>query len=196
MNKNLTKITLISGLALILYHFFKWYLVEFLTPFVMPFLSIIVHGLFFLILIFTIIHLIKYKNWKPLIIQLIIIITWICIPFNEIYINLDFIIYKEDREKVIALIEHKELTPNVHYDSRQIHLPTQFASTSKNGGDVIIQQNKNGISVFFFTYRGILDNFSGFIYTPNDTRPNKYDFNNEYKEITKIEKNWYYVTSY
>ncbi|MBE7122751.1 hypothetical protein FT638_23080, partial [Bacillus cereus] len=77
-----------------------------------------------------------------------------------------------------------------------IHLPKQFASTSKNGGDVIIQQNKNGISVFFFTYRGILDNFSGFIYTPNDTRPNKYDFNNEYKDITKIEKNWYYVTSH
>jgi hypothetical protein len=109
----------------------------------MPFLSIIVHGLFFLILIFTIIHLLKYKNWKLLIIQLIIVITWICIPFNEIYINLDFIIHKEDPEKIIALIEHKELTPNVHYDSRQIHLPKQFASTSKNGGDLRLPRLKS-----------------------------------------------------
>ncbi|CAI8949830.1 Membrane spanning protein [Bacillus sp. IT-79MI2] len=196
MKKNLTKITIISGLVLIFYQFLKWYLVEFLTPFAMPFLSIAIHGSFFIILILSIIHLLKYKNWKPLIIQLIIIIICTYVPFTKIYLKLDFITYKKERKQVIELIEHKELTPNVDYNNKMIHLPKQFTSTSKNGGDVLIQQNENGTSVFFFTYRGILDNFSGFIYTPNDIKPSKSDFNSEFKEITKMEKNWYYVTSH
>ncbi|PEJ29533.1 hypothetical protein [Bacillus pseudomycoides] len=196
MNKNLTKITITSGLILIFYHFFQWYLVEFLTPFAMPFLSIAIHGWFFVMLILTIIHVIKYKSWKPFIIQITIIVIWLCTPFTLIYLKLDFIFYKENRKEVVELINRKELAPNINHDSSQIHLPERFAATSKGGGDVLIQHNKNGTLVFFFTYRGILDNFSGLIYTPNDIKPNKNDFNSEYKEITKIEKNWYYVTSY
>ncbi|MBD5798595.1 hypothetical protein BHU24_28765 [Bacillus pseudomycoides] len=196
MNKNLTKITITSGLILILYHFLQWYLVELLTPFAMPFLSLTIHGWFFVMFILTIIHVIKYKNWKPFVIQIIIIVFWLCTPFTLIYLKLDFIIHKENRTEVVELINHKELTPNVNHDNRQIHLPKQFATTSKGGGDVRIQHGENGISVFFFTYRGILDNFSGFIYAPNDVKPNKSDFNSEFKEITKIEKNWYYVSSY
>ncbi|MCI0767760.1 hypothetical protein [Bacillus sp. TL12] len=196
MNKNLTKITIINGLILIFYHFLQWYLVEVLTPFAMPFLSIILHGGFFIILILTVIHVIKYKSWKPFITQIMIIIIWLCTPFTLIYLKLDFIIYKENRTEVVELINRKELTPNVNHDNRQIHLPKQFATTSKGGGDVLIQHSKNGTSVFFFTYRGILDNFSGLIYTPNDVKPNKSDFNSEFKEIKKIEKNWYYVSSY
>ncbi|MFD3449720.1 hypothetical protein ACFDTO_34670 [Microbacteriaceae bacterium 4G12] len=196
MKKNLTIITIISGLVLILYHFLKWYLVEFLTPFAMPFLSIAIHGSFFVILILTIIHIFKYKNWKPFVIQITILVILICTPFTKIYLKLDFINYKEERKQVIELIERKELTPNVDYNNEIIHLPKQFTSTSKNGGDVLIQQNENGVSVFFFTFRGILDNFSGFIYTPNDIRPSTSNFNSEFKEITKIEKNWYFVASY
>ncbi|MFD0769519.1 hypothetical protein ACFQZ1_11865 [Bacillus sp. CGMCC 1.60114] len=196
MKKNLTKIITISSFVLIFYHFLEWYLVEFLTPFVMPFLSITIHGWFFILLILSIIHLIRYKNLKPLIIQLIVIIIWAYTPFTSIYIKLDFLIYKDDRKQVIKLIEHKKLIPNVDYNDKMIHLPKQFTSTSKNGGDVLIQQKEKSISVFFFTYRGILDNFSGFIYTPNDIKPNKSDFNSEFKEIIKIEKNWYYVTSH
>ncbi|HHK5548967.1 TPA: hypothetical protein ACQUHN_005541 [Bacillus thuringiensis] len=196
MKKKLTKITMISGIIIIIYNLTKWYLVQLVTPFFMPFVSIAIYGSFFIIFIIGIINFIKCKNWKPLVIQLIIIIICIYVPFVKIYMKLDFIIYKEDRKQVIELIEQKKLIPNVEYNSKMIHLPKQFVSTSKNGGDVLVQEKENSTLIFFYTYRGILDNFSGFIYSFNDIKPIKSDFNSDFNEIIKVEKNWYYVTSY
>ncbi|PFF67909.1 hypothetical protein [Bacillus thuringiensis] len=196
MKKNFTKITMISGIIIIIYNLTKWYLVQLVTPFFMPFVSIAIYGSFFIIFIVGIINFIKCKNWKPLVIQLIIIIICIYVPFVKIYMKLDFIIYKEDRKQVIELIEQKKLIPNVEYNSKMIHLPKQFVSTSKNGGDILVQEKENSTLIFFYTYRGILDNFSGFIYSFNDIKPIKSDFNSDFKEIIKVEKNWYYVTSY
>ncbi|SHM85967.1 hypothetical protein SAMN04487918_12034 [Bacillus sp. bc15] len=196
MKKKLTKITMISGIIIIIYNLTKWYLVQLVTPFFMPFVSIAIYGSFFIIFIIGIINFIKCKNWKLLVIQLIIIIICIYVPFVKIYMKLDFIIYKEDRKQVIELIEQKKLIPNVEYNSKMIHLPKQFVSTSKNGGDVLVQEKENSTLIFFYTYRGILDNFSGFIYSFNDIKPIKSDFNSDFKEIIKVEKNWYYVTSY
>ncbi|MED4444070.1 hypothetical protein CN971_31265 [Bacillus thuringiensis] len=196
MKKKLTKITMISGIIIIIYNLTKWYLVQLVTPFFMPFVSIAIYGSFFIIFIIGIINFIKCKNWKPLVIQLIIIIICIYVPFVKIYMKLDFIIYKEDRKQVIELIEQKKLIPNVKYNSKMIHLPKQFVSTSKNGGDILVQEKENSTLIFFYTYRGILDNFSGFIYSFNDIKPIKSDFNSDFKEIIKVEKNWYYVTSY
>ncbi|HFK1747180.1 TPA: hypothetical protein ACGX4N_004003 [Bacillus cereus] len=196
MKKKLTKITMISGIIIIIYNLTKWYLVQLVTPFFMPFVSIAIYGSFFIIFIIGIINFIKCKNWKPLVIQLIIIIICIYVPFVKIFMKLDFIIYKEDRKQVIELIEQKKLIPNVEYNSKMIHLPKQFVSTSKNGGDILVQEKENSTLIFFYTYRGILDNFSGFIYSFNDIKPIKSDFNSDFKEIIKVEKNWYYVTSY
>ncbi|WP_329767682.1 hypothetical protein [Bacillus nitratireducens] len=196
MKKKLTEITMISSIIVIIYNLTKWYLVQLVTPFFMPFVSIAIYGSFFIIFIIGIINFIKCKNWKPLVIQLIIIIICIYVPFVKIYMKLDFIIYKEDRKQVIELIEQKKLIPNVEYNNKMIHLPKQFVSTSKNGGDILVQEKENSTLIFFYTYRGILDNFSGFIYSPNDIKPIKSDFNSDFKEIIKLEKNWYYVTSY
>ncbi|KWU53231.1 hypothetical protein AWW70_27895 [Bacillus mycoides] len=196
MKKKLTKITMISSIIVIIYNLTKWYLVQLVTPFFMPIVSIAIYGSFFIIFIIGIINFIKCKNWKPLVIQLIIIIICIYVPFVRIYMKLDFIIYKEDRKQVIELIEQKKLIPNVEYNNEMIHLPKQFVSTSKNGGDILVQEKENSTLIFFYTYRGILDNFSGFIYSLNDIKPIKSDFNSDFKEIIKVEKNWYYVTSY
>ncbi|MBL4954371.1 hypothetical protein JK635_19615 [Neobacillus sp. YIM B02564] len=58
-----------------------------------------------------------------------------------------------------------------------------------------MERNENNYSVLFFTYRGILDNFSGFVYVPNDQRPYKNDFDGDFKEIEKLDKSWYWVGS-
>lgn len=58
----------------------------------------------------------------------------------------------------------------------------------QRGGDVIVHYGKKNASVFFYTYRGLIDNFSGFIYAPNDVKPNEDDFNSIFKDIKKIEK--------
>jgi len=52
-----------------------------------------------------------------------------------------------------------------------------------------------GYNILFFTYQGILDNFSGFVYTPNDQKTAKKAFDGNFKEIDKMDKNWYFVSS-
>ncbi len=81
MKKKLNEITMISGIIIIIYNLTKWYLVKLVTPFFMPFVSIAIYGSFFIIFIIGIINFIKCKNWKHLVIQLIIIIICIYVPF-------------------------------------------------------------------------------------------------------------------
>jgi hypothetical protein len=67
---------------------------------------------------------------------------------------------------------------------------------SKGGGDIVVETKGKAKSILFFTYRGMLDNFSGFVYNPNDNKPSKSDFNGDFEQIKKVHKNWYYVSSY
>ncbi|MEK1832858.1 hypothetical protein AAAC51_39785 [Priestia megaterium] len=59
---------------------------------------------------------------------------------------------------------------------------------SKGGGDIVVETKGKAKSILFFTYRGMLDNFSGFVYNPNDNKPSKSDFNGDFKQIKKYIK--------
>ncbi|WP_246277129.1 hypothetical protein [Neobacillus endophyticus] len=102
---------------------------------------------------------------------------------------------KSEREKVAKMVEQGALNPNVKDSPWLIHLPKQYQGLSVGGGDIIIEKTGNGYSILFFTYRGILDNFSGFVYTPNDQNPSTKAFDGDFKEIEKMDKNWYFVSS-
>jgi hypothetical protein len=45
------------------------------------------------------------------------------------------------------------------------------------------------------TFRGILDNFSGFMYRFNDTAPRDGVFTGEFLEIKRLSKNWYWTAT-
>ena len=59
----------------------------------------------------------------------------------------------------------------------------------------MIEHNSNSLSVLFFTYRGVLDSFSGFVYSSNDERPVNGDFDGDWHEVKQIEPHWYFVAS-
>jgi len=197
MKKNsLFYLSIFSSILVILYMFFQWKLVEIITEFLMLPVILIVFGIFILITILAIITLFKNKNWKPIIIQIATIILVFIIPFNQIMLNIDFKINKSNREQVVKMVESGELKPNVAHNSELIHLPSKYKHLSSGGGDIVIEKSNNGYDVLFFTYRGIMDNFSGFVYTVNDQEPFAKSFNGDFKEIDKMGKNWFFVGSY
>lgn len=55
----------------------------------------------------------------------------------------------------------------------------------KAGGDIAVETKGKAKLILFFTYRGMLDNFSGFVYNLNDNKPSKSDFNGDFKQIKK-----------
>ncbi len=52
------------------------------------------------------------------------------------------------------------------------------------------------IWLVFFTYRGILDSFSGFMYRSDDTSPGDGDFAGEFYETERLRKNWFWAAAH
>ncbi|WP_078410506.1 hypothetical protein [Priestia abyssalis] len=189
-------LALVSSILVVLYKFFEWQIVEILTPFLMPLLWLLVFGFFFVITIRTVITLLKNKNWKPFVIQLVTILLWLFFPFTQVLLDIDFKMNKSEREEVVSKVENGTFKPNVSYNSSLIHLPEEYDQLSKGGGEIVVEKNGDSSSILFFTFRGILDGFSGFVYSPTDQRPSRNDFDGDFKEIEKLDEHWYWVASY
>jgi hypothetical protein len=192
---NLFLLSIISSILVILYQFFQWNIVEILTPFLMLPIWLVVFGFFLFVTVITITRLIKNKDWKPIAIQSITVLLLLFFPFNQIVLDIDFKMNSAEREAVVKMVETGTLKPNVPHNSSLIHLPEEYNHLSKGGGEVVVEKMDKGYIILFFTYRGILDNFSGFLYTPNGQTPSKNVLNGDFKEIKKLDKNWYFVSS-
>ncbi|WP_318618368.1 hypothetical protein [Priestia megaterium] len=195
-HSRLLLLSLISSLLVILVSLFQWDLVDIITEFLMLPIWLFVYAFFIIMTIWTLIHLFKKRKWQPFVIQLITISLWFFFPFNQVNLDLNFKIHQDKREKVATKIENGVIKPNVSDSPSLIQLPKKYTQLSKGGGDIVVETKGKAKSILFFTYRGMLDNFSGFVYNPNDNKPSKSDFNGDFKQIKKVHKNWYYVSSY
>lgn len=197
MKRNrLLLLSLISSLLVILVSLFQWDLIDIITEFLMLPIWLFVYAFFIIMTILTLIHLLKNRKWQPFVIQLITILLWFFFPFNQINLDLNFRIHQDKREEVATKIENGVIKPNVPNSPSLIQLPKEYTQLSKGGGDIVVETKGKAKSILFFTYRGMIDNFSGFVYNPNDNKPSKSDFNGDFKQIKKVYKNWYYVSSY
>ncbi|CAK8581854.1 hypothetical protein [Priestia megaterium] len=195
-HSRLLLLSLISSLFVILVSLFQWDLVDIITEFLMLPIWLFVYAFFIIMTIWTLIHLFKKRKWQPFVIQLITISLWFLFPFDQINLDLNFKIHQDKREEVATKIENGVIKPNASDSPSLIQLPKKYTQLSKGGGDIVVETKGKAKSILFFTYRGILDNFSGFVYNPNDNKPSKRDFNGDFKQIKKVHKNWYYVASY
>ncbi|WP_176583662.1 hypothetical protein [Priestia megaterium] len=195
-HSRLLLLSLISSLFVILVSLFQWDLVDIITEFLMLPIWLFVYAFFIIMTIWTLIHLFKKRKWQPFVIQLITISLWFFFPFNQVNLDLNFKIHQDKREEVATKIENGVIKPNVSDSPSLIQLPKKYTQLSKGGGDIVVETKGKAKSILFFTYRGMLDNFSGFVYNPNDNKPSKSDFNGDFKQIKKVHKNWYYVSSY
>ncbi len=197
MKRNpLLLLSLISSLLVILVSLFQWDPIDIITEFLMLPIWLFVYAFFIIMTILTLIHLLKNRKWQPFFIQLITILLWFFFPFNQINLDLNFRIHQDKREEVATKIENGVIKPNVPNSPSLIQLPKEYTQLSKGGGDIVVETKGKAKSILFFTYRGMIDNFSGFVYNPNDNKPSKSDFNGDFKQIKKVHKNWYYVSSY
>ena len=189
-------LSLISSLLVILVSLFQWDLVDIITEFLMLPIWLFVYAFFIIITVGALIHLFKNRKWQPFVIQLITIALWFFFPFNQVDLDFNFKIHQDKREEIATKIENGVIKPNVPDSPSLIQLPKEYTQLSKGGGDIVLETKGKTKSILFFTYRGTLDSFSGFVYDPNDNKPSKSDFDGDFKQIEKVHKNWYYVSSY
>ncbi|MGD7043197.1 hypothetical protein [Jeotgalibacillus proteolyticus] len=187
-------LSITSSLLVLLLQLVQWKLVEIFTPFVMPVVYLAVYGFFLVVLIMALIDLIRRRNWKATGVQAAAIVLLFIVPFNQIVLEMDFNMNNSERLEVVAQVQDGSFQPNVVHNSSLIRLPEEYSSLSNGGGEIKVEKDRDDYSVLFFTFRGILDGFSGFVYS--NEKPETDAFGGDIKEIEKMDEDWYFVTSY
>ena len=147
--RKLLILSIASSVLVILYEFFQWRIIDIVTEFLIFPIWLIVFVFFIVITVRTVIHLFKYKNWKPITIQILTIILLFFFPFTEIVLDIDFKINKSERENVTEIVENGTLKPNISYNSSLILLPKKYQHLSKGGGEIEIEKTDKGYFILF-----------------------------------------------
>ncbi len=194
-------VALLVSFILVAFTAFFWSLIDIFTPFLMPFLMGAVWIFFIAVFVWSLIHVCRKKRFKrpkayaPLVVQIVSAVVVITVPFTSIMLDIDFRLRHKEREAVVSKVLSGELKPNIQHNSSLIHLPDRYRHLSKGGGVVVVERHDGATYIFFYTFRGILDNFSGFMYRSDDTPPRDGDFAGDFFESKRLEKNWYWAAA-
>ncbi|AZK44935.1 hypothetical protein [Paenibacillus lentus] len=76
--------------------------------------------------------------------------------------------------------------------SELLLLPPKFRYLS-DGGEIIINQSKT--IFFFYSYRGILDNYNGFIFVVDKNVNSIKEVLEDFSNIIQMNEHWYWISS-
>ncbi|HKT24313.1 MAG TPA: hypothetical protein VJR04_06900 [Terriglobales bacterium] len=175
---------------------YRWTLVEYLTPFLEPLFEGVVVAFFFVALIWSLVHLIKHlKNeftaaMLPLLVCLATAAIAVFVPFTALTTDLDFRFHFAARTAVV-----KDVLGGKYGSGDLITLPPRLSYLSSDDGEIVRFQDQDRVLILFFSFRGILNSFSGFVYSSNDTAPRSSDFGGNFVEVSRLRKNWFWVAS-
>jgi hypothetical protein len=196
------KLVSATSLAGLLISFLRWQLVSVLTVFIEPILEIAVFGAFGAALVWAIVHALlpfrgqRANRFSPLLLGACVCLLFVSFPFTAVYLKINFMVLLHERtlvaERLVRSVQSS--APMDHGRGDMVHLDGLDSQLS-DGGDIMYWHNQGRQMVFFFTFRGILDHFSGFVYSANDRPPEREDFGGEWIEVTRIRKNWYWAAS-
>jgi hypothetical protein len=193
--------SLIGSLTLIGTTAFYWSLVDLLTPFFAPILWLGVWAMFLFLLITSLIHLLvsirrpRVSSFVSLLVNLAALVIVLNVPFTRLMLDLDFRLNFNRRMAIVSMVETGQLASHPTASEQLIALPFGYRSLSKGGGEIIVVQQGNAIIVFFYTYRGVMDNFSGFMYRSDASAPQKGDLGGDFREIKKLRDHWFWVAA-
>jgi hypothetical protein len=192
----------IFSVAGLIVNIFRWMLVDLLTVFLEPMVEIAVFSAFAAVLVWAIVHAIlpfrgaRGNRFSPLLLGLTSLAVFLFVPFNEIELDINFSINVQSRTDVAQRVLAKipSAAPMLGGRGDFVHL-TGSEYRLSDDGDVMVWHTAQKQMVFFFTFRGVLDSFSGFVYSANDLPPENEDFGGEWVEVTRLRKNWYWAAS-
>lgn len=192
---------IIASLAAIILVAFEWSIVDRITPFLYMPLAGLVWAVYIIAAIASLTCVIEYKkigtaSLSPLIIMAAALLIIYFVPFTKLWLKADFALYKNKREEIVRKVYKNELKPNVSHNPSLIDLGDSYPVVSMGGNEIVIEEHADLKYIFFYTFRGVLDNYSGFLYAPDGGKPRYYSDLNESdsSQITALEGNWYYIS--
>lgn len=116
------------------------------------------------------------------------------VPFTNLWLAANYRWYRSARGEVVRQVQRGDLRPDVGSDSGVIALPPGSPYVSMGGNEIVIEVHDGQRYVFFFTYRGMLDNYSGFLFVPSGGDPRRFaDLGEPTTDIIQQEEHWYFL---
>ena len=198
----LRHVALVVSTCLVLVTAFQWPLVDTLTPFLMLPLLGAVWIIFIVVSAWCLVHFARHektrRNLSPAIICVAALGIVTLVPFTKIWLNFNFASNKSARERVVQEVSAGTLTPNrVLADGvGVISLPRLTPNISAGGNEIETARRDGKTYVFFYTFRGILNSYAGFLYVPTGGDPSAYpDVKADPEAISvRYEEHWFFVS--
>jgi len=201
MNKNnISRTTLIISVLVLMILFlikiFTWSLVDTLTVFIFPLLLMFILWLTVVYIIFLLYKFIRsLKNGFnirniSLGIVIILLISMYFIPVDAYSERIRFSTNYKQFNSVAALMIEKDI------EGTNILLPKEYQHLSRGGGEINIVGENDERIVMFYSFRGVLDNFTMYVYVPNERAYKNLEKYEDWKDIEKINDKWYVCVSY
>jgi hypothetical protein len=136
------------------------------------------------------------KPWLPFAICLAAAAIGAFVPFTDVWLSANYHLHRAARKRVVTALETGQLpTPSTLNSTMVVHLPWA-AGTSSGGGDILVEREEGRLLVLFFTYRGILSHYSGYIYSSDDPPGLSEAFGDHVRQLTKMEPHWFFAAFY
>src|SRR5579872_2824307 len=183
----------------------RWQLVAILTVFLEPFVELGATGLLLAALLWSLVVLIR-RWWQhkvdlqvvsALVLCLGALSIYFFVPIDRLMIEADFRIHLQRRTQIASEIvagkwEGKVIQRGGRGESIDLSGADQHLS---DGGEVLFWQEGKQDVVLIMTFRGVLDSFSGFVYSSNDQPPPHDAFLGNPVEVERLGPHWYWYAS-
>lgn len=187
-----------SALVLLLALVFQWNIIDAFTIFLGGPLLGLAWLTVMLSAIWSLVYAYRYRREgpsaaAPFAVSIVTLLIAFFVPFTHLWLYANFHLKKAAREQVVERVVSGDLRPNIAHNTNLIALPTGYG-VSMGGDENVVESTNGNLFVFFFTFRGILDNYSGFLWVPKGGRPEQYsDAGEPGTEIVSFGDNWYFI---
>ena len=191
-------VSAVYGVVIIAVTALQWLLAEYVTPFCMGPLMLIMQVALLVLIAVSVASLPLQirRDWRlgilPLAINLGVLATLWFVPFTRLWLALEFRMNWQGYNEVITLVETGEIQPT---GQGLATLPPEYCRVSRDC-EILIDTSDEVTRVFFFTFRGVLDNFSGYMYRSDSRPPELLDFGGDWHEVKEVKPHWYWMSSY
>jgi hypothetical protein len=192
---------MVAGTFLVAVYAFQWSIIDRITPFLyLPVLSaawVIAAGAAAAALTcVTKITTLGLRAFVPAAVIGFSVLLVSFTPFTYLWLEVDYWRYQQERREIVERILAGDLVSNVEHNASLIALPGKYPLVSMGGNEVVVERHGGEMYILFFTYRGILDNYSGFLYVTNGGSPSLFsDLSEEqFTQIVPQEQDWYFIS--
>jgi hypothetical protein len=134
-----------------------------------------------------------WDRYLPIGLNVLTVALLLTVPFESIYLGINFSSKLDRREEVVREVMSGAIKEDVAGSRDLAQLPSEYGDLSAGNGQIVIFRDSGTVDVLFFTYRGILDNYSGFLYREDPAKPLPTVTGGRPRRVVRYSDRWFWV---